>query len=530
MVTSGLELYDAGGVEGNKISLDLLSRIYADMEQDSTAVVQSCVSKTQKMLVEDLWGQSWKYRPTYRIILCKELEPKVAAKYIINDSSMTSEISQVIGKVFGAFDYSRGIIVIGSSGVLISGINHSKGASPEVLAYVRYGALIIASKQLFSQIEAAEVSIFDALEKTNSKLPFYVTGAHNMHKVLSTRNRMIRILSVIGLLLRDSVESLTNETLREVNIDPSSPFDIDLSIRILKPCVEDCLNRLHVSKSLSRFSYQTSNAANQLRLIDTFKKVSKSLQHLGHLCGVDRKKVAITTSIKFVVWHRLALRVADRINLRKNSYHFQAIIDEIQSAVSVLVAIQGFEAAVWSFLFLLLGFWWFRYRKPVKTEKFFFRFGETFLDMHQLEKFLKSKRVKKVFAESVRDQKTLTKIEYEDSRCDRWNSSKVIVCLCIDSNSNGFLHSAHVRLTRKIDSLLLNGDSVRRMLLQDLESSGFKNKNTLQDIKRIALVSKRLDATRAAAEAAALYDAEQLEIQRKISEYQSQLDEDTNKV
>jgi hypothetical protein len=48
MVTSGLELYDAGGLEGKKISLDLLARIYADMEQDSTGVVQSVISRTLK--------------------------------------------------------------------------------------------------------------------------------------------------------------------------------------------------------------------------------------------------------------------------------------------------------------------------------------------------------------------------------------------------------------------------------------------------------------------------------------------------
>jgi hypothetical protein len=530
VVTSGLELYDAGGVEGKKISLDLLSRIYADMEQDSTAVVQSCISKTQKMMVEDLWGKSWNYRPTYRIILCKELEPKVAAKYIINDSSMTSEISQVLGKVFGAFDYPRGIIVIGSSGVLVSGINNSKGASPEVLAYVKYGALIIASKQLFSQIEAAEVSIFDALERTNSKLPFYVTGAHKQHELLSTRNRHIRILSVIGLLLKDSVDSLTIETLREVRIDPSSPFDINLSIRILQPCLDDCLNRLTVSKSLSTFTYQTSNAANQLRFIDSIKTVNKSLQYLGRLFCVDRKKLAITTSVKFIVWHRLALRVADRINLRKNSDHFQKLVDGMHSAVSMFSAAKGFEAALWSCLFLLIGIGWFFYKKPTKSENFSFKFSETFLNMRKLENFLISKRVKKVFVESLPGQKTLTNIEYEDLRCSRWKSSKVVVSMCIDSNSNGFLYSAKVRLTRKTDTLQLNTESVKQMLLQDMESCGFKNNKTLEDISRIALELKRHEAAQAAAKAEALYNAEQNEIEAKIAEYKLQLVADSTQV
>jgi hypothetical protein len=527
IVTSGLELYDAGGVEGKKISLDLLSRIYADMEQDSTGVVQSCISRTQKVMVEHLWGESWKCRPTYRIILCKELEPKVAAKYIINDSSMTSEISQLIGKVFGAFDYARGIIVIGSSGVLVSGINHSKGASPEVLAYVKYGALIIASKQLFCQIEAAEVSIFDALDRTNSKLPFYVTGSHNMHQILSQRNRLIRMLAVIGLLLQDCVESLTAETLREVNIDPASPFDIDLSIRILKPCLEDCLNRLNVSQSLSKFSYQTSHAAHQLRIIDTFKTVCKSLQHLGHLFGVDRKKVAITTSIKFIVWHRLALRVADRINVRKNSYHFQVLVDAMHSAASAFARLKGFEAALWSFLFLAIAIWWFCSEKPKKTEKFSFRFSETFLDMSRMDKFLRSKRVKKVFVESIPDEKNLTKIEYEDLLCERWKSSKVVVCLCIDSNSKGFLYSANVRLTRNIETLQLNVDSVKRMLLQDLESHGFKNKNTIKDVHRLFLEETRSKAARATVEAEKLHLAQQTEIDRRIEEYRLQSDAET---
>lgn len=521
MVTSGLELYDAGGVEGKKISLDLLSRIYADMEQDSTGVVQSCISKTQKRMVEDLWGKSWKCRPTYRIVVCKELEPKVAAKYIINDSSMTSEISQVIGKVFGAFDYPRGVIVIGSSGVLISGINHSKGASPEVLAFVRYGALIIASKQLFSQLEAAEVSIFESLARTNSRLPFYVSGSHNQHQILSSKNRQIRQLSVMGLLLKDSVESITTDTLREVSIDPSSPFDIDLSIRILKPCVEDCLDRLKISMTMSRFTFQTSNAANQLRFIDSLKTVTNSLRYLGQLFGVDRKKVAVTTSIKFIVWQRLALQLADRINVRKNSHHFQTLVDGMHSAVALLAGLKGFEAMIWSVLFVLIGVFWFFRTTKQKTENFSFRFSEVFLNKDRMDFFLKRKRVKKIFSESIPDQKTLTTIEYEDPLSDRWRSSKVFVTLCVNSNSDGFLYSAKIKLTRRLDSLQLSADSVKRMLFQDLEGCGFKTQNTLKDVFRITLEREKAAAARASAEYEAVYAAEQLEIARKIEEYNS---------
>jgi hypothetical protein len=531
MVTSGLELYDAGGVEGKQISLDFLSRIYADMEQDSTGVVQSVISKTQKLFVEVLWGDSWKYRPTYRIIQCKELEPKIGAKFIINDSSMTSEISQLIGKVFGAFDYARGIIVIGASGVLVSGINHAKGASPEVLAFVRYGALIIASKQLFSQIEAAEVSIFDALERSNSKLPYYATGAHNQHRILATKNRQIHILAVIGLLLQDSVSSITTDTLREVRIDPSSPFDIDLSIRILKPCLEDCLNRLNVTETLTKFTYQTSNAANQLRLIHNFKTVSNSLRYLGQLFGVDRKKVALTTSIKFIVWHRLALQVADRINVRKNGHHFQAIVDAIQSGVRFIAALRGFEAAIWSLLFFMLALWWFSRKKIQKTENFSFKFSEAFLSIDRLEQFLANKKVKKVYVETILHQDSMTKIEYEDTQCSRWKSSKVVVLLRLNTGTDAFLHTAKVRLTRDIETLQLSSESVRRMLIQDLESSGLKNHNNLQDIYRLAKEREKNAALRAAAQAEALFHEEQTEIERKIEEYKSAGSyEDTTKV
>jgi hypothetical protein len=254
------------------------------------------------------------------------------------------------------------------------------------------------------------------------------------------------------------------------------------------------------------------------------------LQYLGRLFGVDRKKVAITTSVKFIVWHRLALRVADRINLRKNSDHFQKLVDGMHSAVSFFSAAKGFEAALWSCLFLLIGIGWFCYKKPTKSENFSFKFSETFLSMRRLEHFLNSKRVRKVFVESLPGQKTLTNIEYEDPRCSRWKSSKVIVSLCIDSNSNGFLYSAKVRLTRKIDTLQLNAQSVKRMLLQDMESYGLKNNNTLQDINRIAMERKRHEATQAAAKAEALYDAEQNEIEAKIAEYNLQLVDDTTQV
>jgi hypothetical protein len=517
MVTSGLELYDAGGLEGKKISLDLLARIYADMEQDSTGVVQSVISRTQKLMVEVLWGDSWKFRPTYRIIVCKDIEPKIPAKYIINDSSMTSEIAQVIGKVFGAFDYSRGVIVIGNSGVLMSGINHAKGASPEVLAFVRYGSLIIASKQLFSQIEAAEVSIFDLLNKTNSRKPYYVSGAHNQHHVLAARNRQIRILLVIGLLLKDAVESITRDTMHEVNIDPASPFDIVLSIRILRPCVDDCLRRLDVSKSLSKFSFQTTYAANQLRFIDALTTVVKSLRYMGQLIGVDRKKAAVTTSIKAIVWHRLALHVADRINIRKNSHHFQLLVDRLHSATAFLMGIKGFEAVLWSLAFLMVGIFWFFRETPTKSENFSWKFSGVFLNMENVEKFLRCKQPKKVFVESIRNQGSLTKVEYQDFNVNRWKSSKVVIFLAIDSN--GFLFSASVKLTRKFGTLQLSAESVKQMLFHQLESDGLKNNDTFQDFQR-KLEEREKSATSASvSRAKSLFDDELAEIQRKIEQY-----------
>ena len=532
MVTSGLELYDAGGSQGKDISLDLLARIYADMEEDSTTVVQTIIGRSQKLMVESLWGESWNHRPTYRIVMCAALEPKLAAKHIINDSSITSEVAQVLGKIFGAFDYPKGIIVIGNSGVLVSGIKHSKGASPEVLAYVRYGALIIASKQLFGQLEAAEVSILNALEQTNSRLPYYVSGAHNQHRLLSSRNYQLQNLSVIGLLLQDSIHSITEDTMREVSIDPSSPFDIELSIRILKPCVEDCLNRLSISQTLSRFAHQTSFAANQLRFIESVKTVSKSLRSLGQLFGVDRKKVAITTSVKGIVWYRLALHVADRINVRKNSHHFQTLVDGMHSAVSFLAKLKGYEATVWTLMVVLLALlWWVYGGKPVKTEKFAWRFSEAFLNLDKMERFLKSKRVKKIYSEQSYEG-TLTKILYEETNRIRWKSSKVIVLLCINSNAVGFLHSANIALTRNIETLQLSADSVKRMLFHDLESAGFKNHYTMRDIQRLEKQRQKAASSEAAAASEALRKAEESDIEQKIAAYKAMMEpvDDSDKI
>jgi hypothetical protein len=69
------------------------------------------------------------------------------------------------------------------------------------------------------------------------------------------------------------------------------------------------------------------------------------------------------------------------------------------------------------------------------------------------------------------------------------------------------------------------------MLLQDLESNGFKNHNTLQDIFRLASEREKNAAAHAAARAEALFHAEQTEIERKIEEFKlERSNEDTTKV
>ncbi len=119
-VTHGVEILESKGRK-EKHSLDSLSRIVADLVDDSSRVMDTVLNNYQKNLLNLVYAGQSQQRDKFVIVTANEIEPDIGdISDFLKHSELNSEVNQLINKVHEAVDISDGSkFILGSSGLLL---------------------------------------------------------------------------------------------------------------------------------------------------------------------------------------------------------------------------------------------------------------------------------------------------------------------------------------------------------------------------------------------------------------------------
>jgi len=106
----------------DNVSLDLMSRLLMDVQNDSTRIIDSLVSEYQRSMLDVVFYGDRGTRDKFNVVLAEMINPKMAANLYLDGKEHESEIKQVLGDTFSSHDLSDDdVIIIGRQGLLISG-------------------------------------------------------------------------------------------------------------------------------------------------------------------------------------------------------------------------------------------------------------------------------------------------------------------------------------------------------------------------------------------------------------------------
>ena len=106
----------------DNVSLDLMSRLLMDIQNDSTRIIDSLVSEYQRSMLDVVFYGDRESRDKFTIVLSEMINPKMKAELYLDSAEHESEIKQVIGDTYSAHDLSEDdVLIVGKSGLLISG-------------------------------------------------------------------------------------------------------------------------------------------------------------------------------------------------------------------------------------------------------------------------------------------------------------------------------------------------------------------------------------------------------------------------
>mmetsp|Transcript_13783 Transcript_13783/g.29594 ORF Transcript_13783/g.29594 Transcript_13783/m.29594 type:complete len:868 (-) Transcript_13783:1415-4018(-) len=302
----------------DNISLDHLSRILVDVQQDSSSIVDSVVSQYQRDLLDLVFIGDAPNRNKINLIIANEITPHLTAGEYMDKGEYENEFKQVIGDTKAAYDISeQDSLVFGSQGLLVCGPS-ARNYEPLLCAYLQFTTLDLFLQNFFSRIWilnddlSASYKVVDTIEYDPLALG-------------RSRDRLCTLSKEIIIL--DQILGYLEEGLAMMEIPPEPPEQAGRSL----------YQRLEISGMRDQ-------------LVRRVKDIKKNLAASQRNLDLLRERVVVESQNKTVQMS---------IELEKNTKQLCALQMSNGDAVRSLKVLQTIFAGVLAFDFLdrITGEW-----------------------------------------------------------------------------------------------------------------------------------------------------------------------------
>jgi len=198
----------------DNISLDHLSRLLVDVQQDSSAIVDSIVSGYQRQLLQLIFLGDAENRNKINLIIANEITPHLSAEEYMDKGEYENELRQVIGDTKAAYDISEhDTLIFGAGGLLVAGPN-SRHHEPLLCAYLQFITIDIFVQNYYARLWILN----DDMATTNQIIEEHFTDPKALGRIRGRLTKLakdiIHLEEILGFLL---------EALDIIEIPPEPP-------------------------------------------------------------------------------------------------------------------------------------------------------------------------------------------------------------------------------------------------------------------------------------------------------------------
>jgi WD repeat-containing protein 35 len=457
----------------DNISLDHLSRLLVDVQQDSSAIVDSIISQYQRELVQLVFLGDAANRNKVNLIIANEITPHLTAEEYMDKGEYENELKQVIGDTKAAYDISEhDTLIFGSHGLLVAGPN-SRHHEPLLCAYLQFITIDIFLQNFFARLwilnddMITTNKIIDEGEKDPRAL------SRIRYRICKLAKDIIQMEETLGYLL---------EALEVIEIPPEPPEQAGRSL----------YERLEIggmrSQLIRRALDLKKNISGAHRFLDVLREMSAVVSEAKMFMlneSVDLNTKRMCTLQESNERSAASLQILSMIFAGVLSFQF---LDRITGPAWTVIDASWFVSfwesvilatpALWFFISLLV--WgvgctlvWHLYNK-----KTFVSQGLTTLRLKVHRKIhvdrLKALLRSKIHSYEDRqygDVNDLVKITYEESFKKDWGGAKPTVVLEFDER-NAFLYTITVTYNRREANQLLamTAEELRAKVVDELNA------------------------------------------------------------
>lgn len=198
----------------DNISLDHLSRLLVDVQQDSSAIVDAIISQYQRELMNLVFLGDAENRNKVNLIIANEITPHLTAEEYMDKGEYENELKQVIGDTKAAYDISEhDTLIFGAYGLLVAGPN-SRHHEPLLCAYLQFITIDIFLQNFFARIWILN----DDMQTTNTII---LDGSKDPRSLDRIKYRIVKLAK--DLIMLEEILSYMIEALEVIEIPPEPP-------------------------------------------------------------------------------------------------------------------------------------------------------------------------------------------------------------------------------------------------------------------------------------------------------------------
>jgi len=241
----------------DNISLDHLARLLVDVQQDSSAIVDSIISEYQRELMQLIFLGDACNRNKVNLIIANEITPHLTAEEYMDKGEYENELKQVIGDTKAAYDISEhDTLIFGAYGLLVCGPN-SRHHEPLLCAYLQFITIDIFVQNYFARmwILSADMATTNKIIDVSESDPTSLNRIR--YRICKLARDIIQMDEILGYLL---------EALEIIEIPPEPPEQAGRSL----------YERLEISGMRSQLVRRTTdlkkNIAGSQRYLDVLRE------------------------------------------------------------------------------------------------------------------------------------------------------------------------------------------------------------------------------------------------------------------
>lgn len=455
----------------DNISLDHLARLLVDVQQDSSAIVDSIISSYQRELLQLVFLGDANNRNKVNLIIANEITPHLTAEEYMDKGEYENELKQVIGDTKAAYDISEhDTLIFGSHGLLVAGPN-SRHHEPLLCAYLQFITIDIFVQNFFARLWVLN----DDMLTTNK----IIDNAPTDPKALSRIRYRICKLAKDIIQLEETLQYLL-EALDVIEIPPEPP---EQAGRALYERLEIAGMR---SQLLRRATDLKKNIGGAHRYLDVLREMSSVVSeskmfalnesvdlNTKRLCSLQSANERTATSLQIlqiVLAGSLAFQMLDRVTGQwtvTNFEWFQPFVDLVFRTPALWLFI---SLVMWGAvsMIVLRVYRSVNFRSQGVTTVRLKVQRKIYVD--KLKKFLEAKP-HSYEERSYEDANDLVKITYQDPSKQDWGGTTPTIIVEYDER-NSFLLTVTLQYNRRdaSKSLVFTAEELRTKLMEDLNA------------------------------------------------------------